>query len=75
MKHAVILGVLLLAACGSYKPTTATGNFLSIEHGTARFADAAKGAEEYCAARGLGVKHLGTDSEYRSVSRFECIPR
>lgn len=73
-----ILGVavvVFLAGCGTYPPTHVDGNFVTTQHGTERFADALKGAAEYCAGRGLGVRHLGTDTPGRSISRFECVPR
>lgn len=76
MRLAII--VLLLAGCytpGPIGPTQASGNYVTTEHGTARFSDALAGAAEYCARRGMGVRHLGTDSPYTAVSRFECVPR
>lgn len=69
------LFVLLLAGCGSIPPSTASGNYITTEHGTARFQDALAGAQEYCAQRGMGVRHLGTDIAYMAISRFECVQR
>lgn len=66
---------LLLAGCGTIQPTTASGRYITTEHGTARFGDALQGAKEYCARRGMGVRHLGTDRAYMAISRFECVER
>ena len=62
-----------LSACGSIPPLHADGSYLTTQHGTARFRDALKGAQEYCGSRGLGVRHLGTDTPGLSISRFECV--
>ena len=65
--------VLLLCGCGSIPPTSATGPHITTQHGTARFQDALAGAQEYCARRGQGVRHLGTDMAGMAISRFECV--
>jgi hypothetical protein len=73
-KALVVVGVLgLLAACGALPPTSATGNHVSIQHGTARFADAVAGANRYCAGRGMAARHVSTGGGAPSISTFECV--
>ena len=65
--------VSALAGCGTLPPTQASGDFVTTQHGEARFKDALQGAADYCAGRGKGMRHLGTDNA--SISRFECVAR
>ena len=65
----------LLSGCGAIPPLHSEGRYLTTQHGTARFRDAMQGAVEYCAQRGMSVRHLGTDTPRLSISRFECIPQ
>ena len=66
--------VLLLSGCAITVPADA-GRHFTIEHGTARFGDAMAAANQHCAASGQRARHLGTDTAYLSMSRFECVDR
>lgn len=70
-----LAGLVLLAGCGPIPPTMASGNSVTIQHGTARFADAVAGARDYCAGRGMGVRHVSTGGPAPAVSTFECVSR
>jgi hypothetical protein len=67
---------LVLVGCGTIQPHSASGNFVTTQHGTVRFADAMQGAADYCASRGMGIKHVSTTAQgIRPISSFECVPR
>jgi hypothetical protein len=69
----VLLLVGSASGCGSLPPTSATGNHISIQHGTARFRDAVAGANQYCAGRGMVARHVSTGGGAPSISTFECV--
>ena len=63
------------AGCGTIQPTHAEGRYITTQHGVGRFQDALEGAKQYCAKLGLRVRHLGTETPFKSISRFECIEK
>jgi hypothetical protein len=73
----LLLAVLLVpavASCGNSKPKmVASGNYITTEHGYARYGDALAEAKAYCAKKDMAVRHLRTVEEYRSISYFECV--
>lgn len=72
----VLVSVLLfIAGCittAPIPPTFASGRDVATEHNVGQYSWAHKGAAEYCAGLGLGVRFLGT-SGAPPVSRFECV--
>jgi hypothetical protein len=77
LRYSILVLAFVLAGCasGPIPPTISAGNSISINHGTARFADAVEGARNYCAARGLSVRHISTSGGAPAVSTFECVGR
>jgi hypothetical protein len=69
----VLLAASLASGCGTIQPTHAEGRYVTTQHGVGRFQDALEGARQHCAKLGLGVRHLGTETPFKSISRFECI--
>lgn len=69
-----LLVLLMLSGCAITVPQDA-GRHFTIEHGTARFGDAMGAANRHCAAQGMRARHLGTDTAYMAISRFECVLR
>jgi len=69
------VALLIVAGCASspIAPSSATGNHISIQHGTARFNDAVAGAQQYCSGRGMAARHVSTGGAAPSISTFECV--
>ena len=80
MRYLLPVALLACAGCATPAPIQPTARHFTIQHGSGifnSFSSAMATAETRCAGMDMDARHLGTDylSQYRMLSRFECVAR
>jgi hypothetical protein len=67
------LAALAACAVGGNPEIVASGNYVTTTHAVLDFDGGEALARNYCAAKNMQARHVGTDVETRTISTFECI--